>query len=84
MRKKQWFGIVYVSIWILIWGTVGSLVDLPFLKSNFYQEGSIGQALTFLCTAIISTLLAYLIYPKVLSSKILIGALGLDTDPDQS
>ena len=42
MTRKDWFGIVYVSAWVMIWETVGSLVDLPFLDSKVYVAGSIG------------------------------------------
>ena len=80
MKKKQWFGVIYVSIWVLIWGTLGSLIDLPFLKSEVYQEGSFGQATTFFLTAIGCSFIGYWLYPKVLASKILVGSLGLDTD----
>mgnify|MGYP001422232723 CR=1 FL=1 len=82
MSKKQLFGIGYVSIWVVIWGTLGSLVDLPFLKAGIYVEGSIGQGLTFLMTAIFSILVAVWLYPKVISSGFLVGALGLDTDKE--
>ena len=80
MSKKDWFGIGYVSAWVLIWGTIGSLIDLPFLNSEIYLPGSIGQVTTFIVTAIISVIIAVLLYPKVLENTLIISALGLDTD----
>ena len=53
MKQKILSGIIYVSIWILIWGTIGSLIDYPLLKSEVYEPGSIGQYITFLITAFI-------------------------------
>ncbi len=82
MTKKQLFGICYVSVWVVIWGTLGSLIDLPFLSSKIYTVGSIGQATTFIVTAFASIAISVWVYPKVLSSRLLIGALGLDTDQD--
>ena len=80
MTKKQLFGICYVSVWVVIWGTIGSLVDLPFLKSEIYAAGSIGQAATFTVTAIVSLAVGFLIYPRILKFGFLVAALGLDTD----
>ena len=50
MNKKNFKGIIYVSCWIVIWGTIGSLIDFPLLKANIYIEGSIWQLLTFVIT----------------------------------
>ena len=80
MTKQQIFGICYVSVWVVLWGTIGSLIDLPFLNSEIYSPGSIGQALTFVLTAALSFAIGFWLYPKVLNSSFLIGALGLDTD----
>ena len=80
MSKKDWFGIVYVSIWVMIWGTIGSLIDLPFLNSEIYLPGSIGQVTTFIVTAVISVIIGVWLYPKVLGNTLIISALGLDTD----
>ncbi len=80
MTRKQLFGIFYVSIWVVIWGTVGSLIDLPFLNSKIYSAGSIGQASTFVLSALVSIAIGIWIYPKLLSSRLLIGALGLDAE----
>ena len=52
-------------------------------KRNIAAEkaiSSLGQATTFLASAVLSTVVSVWLYPKVLASKFLIGALGLDTD----
>jgi len=45
---------LYISVWVIIWGTLGSLIDFPLYKNKIYLEGSIYQYLTFTVTAIIS------------------------------
>ena len=57
--------ILYISVWVIIWGTVGSLIDYPLYKNNIYKEGSVFQYLTFTVTAFISILSAKLIYKKI-------------------
>ena len=57
--------ISYISIWVIIWGTLGSFIDYPLYKNKIYSEGSIYQYLTFAITAVIS-----IIGAKFLSSKI--------------
>ena len=64
MQKKDWFGIVYVSVWVLVWGTVGSLVDLPLLNSEIYFAGSIGQVATFTITALLSIVIGALLFSR--------------------
>ena len=83
MTKQQWFGIGYVSVWVVIWGSVGSLIDLPLLNAELYVEGSIGQITTFALTAIVSGAVGAWLYPRVLSSSFVVAALGLDTDQAQ-
>ena len=56
---------LYISVWVIIWGTVGSLVDFPLYKNKIYLEGSIYQYLTFIVTAIISIVSAKFIYKKI-------------------
>ena len=56
---------LYISAWVIIWGTVGSLIDFPLYKNNIYQEGSIYQYLTFTIAAIVSILCAKFFYPKI-------------------
>ena len=64
MSKKTLVGVSYVSAWIIIWGTIGSLVDFYFLQST-YQPGSLGQLSTFIITAIISSLAAIYMFPII-------------------
>jgi len=47
---------LYISLWVIIWGTLGSFIDYPLYKNKIYLEGSIYQNLTFTITAIISIL----------------------------
>ena len=78
MSKKDWFGIAYVSIWVVIWGTIGSIVDLPLLNSHAYTAGSLGQLSTFAITAALSIFIGVIVYPKVLNNTFVAAALGLD------
>lgn len=64
MNKQTLFGIVYVSIWIIIWGTVGSLIDYPLLQKDVYLPGSIGQLITFSLTGLTSTILSIYLFDK--------------------
>ncbi len=80
MTKKDWFGIGYVSVWIVIWGTIGSLVDLPFLKSGTYSEGSLGQVTTFTVCGVLSIIIGVWLFPIISKSKLLVAALGLDIE----
>ena len=64
MNNKTLIGISYVSAWIMIWGTIGSLIDFYFLQ-NTYLPGSSGQFLTFIITAIISSIAAIYIFPLI-------------------
>jgi len=64
MNKKTLVGISYVSAWIIIWGTIGSLIDFYFLQ-NTYLPGSTGQFLTFIITAIIISITAVIVFPIV-------------------
>ena len=57
--------ILYISAWVIIWGTLGSLIDYPLYKNNIYLEGSIYQYLTFTITAILSILSAKFLYQKI-------------------
>ena len=55
---------LYISVWVIIWGTVGSLIDYPLYKNKIYLEGSIYQFLTFMGTGIVSIILAKFLYKK--------------------
>jgi len=56
---------LYISVWVIIWGTIGSLVDFPLYTNKIYLEGSIYQYLTFTVTAIISIISAKFFYKKI-------------------
>ena len=56
---------LYISIWVIIWGSIASLIDLPFLKNGIYSEGDLGQYLTFSFTAIIAIVSAKNIFSKI-------------------
>tara|TARA_Y100001968_G_scaffold317512_1_gene346647 strand:+ start:585 stop:797 length:213 start_codon:yes stop_codon:yes gene_type:complete len=64
MNKKTLVGVSYVSAWIIIWGTIGSLIDFYFLQ-NTYLPGSIGQYLTFTISAFVSIVSAIYIFPAI-------------------
>ena len=64
MNKKTLVGISYVSAWIIVWGTIGSLIDFYFLQT-IYLPGSIGQFLTFIITAILSSIAAIYMFPTI-------------------
>jgi len=64
MNKKTVIGVSYVSAWVIIWGTIGSLIDFYFLQ-NTYLPGSIGQFSTFIITAAISSIMAIYIFPTI-------------------
>ncbi len=56
---------LYISVWVIIWGSIASLIDLPFLKNGIYSEGDLGQYLTFSLTGMISIIFAKNIYSKL-------------------
>ena len=56
---------LYISLWVIIWGTFGSLIDYPLYKSKIYLEGSVYQYLTFTVTAVISIIFAKFLYKKI-------------------
>ena len=56
---------LYISIWFIIWGSIASLIDLPFLNNGIYSEGDLGQYLTFSFTAMISIITAKNIFSKI-------------------
>lgn len=64
MNKKTLIGISYVSAWVIVWGTIGSLIDFYFLQ-NTYLPGSIGQFATFIITAFLSSIIAIYIFPII-------------------
>tara|TARA_Y100000589_G_C27036975_1_gene581494 strand:+ start:735 stop:947 length:213 start_codon:yes stop_codon:yes gene_type:complete len=57
--------ILYISVWVIIWGSIASLIDFPLLKNNIYEEGELYQYLTFSITGFISVLAARFYYRKL-------------------
>ena len=70
MTKKTLLGISYVSIWVLIWGTVGSLIDFPLLQADIYLAGSLGQITTFILTGVISIVLGIWLFPITIGNRL--------------
>ena len=64
MNKKTLVGVSYVSAWVIIWGTIGSLIDFYFLQ-NTYLPGSFGQFLTFIITALVSSIAAIYMFSTI-------------------
>ena len=64
-NKKKFKIILYISVWVIIWGSIASLIDFPLLKNGVYSEGALGQYLTFSITAILSILGAKQIFKKL-------------------
>tara|TARA_Y100000589_G_scaffold292004_1_gene295866 strand:- start:195 stop:404 length:210 start_codon:yes stop_codon:yes gene_type:complete len=56
---------LYISIWVIIWGSIASLIDFPLLKNGIYSEGDLGQYLTFSLTAFISIVGAKNIFKRL-------------------
>ena len=56
---------LYISTWVIIWGSIASLIDFPLLKNGIYGEGEIGQYLTFSITALLSILGAKNIFKRL-------------------
>tara|TARA_B100000212_G_scaffold136850_1_gene103082 strand:+ start:344 stop:553 length:210 start_codon:yes stop_codon:yes gene_type:complete len=53
-KNKSLKVFLYISTWVIIWGSIASLIDFPLLKNGIYSEGDLGQYLTFSITAVIS------------------------------
>ena len=51
-------GIVYVSVWVMLWGTAASLADAVLLERSAYEAGSSGQVITFASYGIAAVVLA--------------------------
>ena len=56
---------LYVSVWVIIWGSIASLIDLPFLKNGIYSEGDLGQYVTFSLTAMVAIIFSKKIFNKI-------------------
>ena len=64
MNKKTLIGVSYVSAWVIVWGTIGSLIDFYFLQDT-YLPGSPGQFATFIITAFIFSITAIYMFPTI-------------------
>jgi hypothetical protein len=51
-------GVLYVSVWVMLWGTAASLADAVLLERGAYGAGSTGQAVTFVSYGIAAVVLA--------------------------
>jgi len=51
-------GVLYVSVWVMLWGTAASLADAVLLGRGAYDTGSTGQAITFVSYGIAAVVLA--------------------------
>jgi hypothetical protein len=61
-------GIVYVSVWVLLWGTAASLADFVLLERGAYVTGSSGQVITFISYGIAAVVLAVRLSGRFLKS----------------
>ena len=51
-------GVLYVSVWVLLWGTAASLADFVLLERGAYATGTSGQAITFASYGLAAVVLA--------------------------
>ena len=51
-------GVLYVSVWVLLWGTAASLADTLLLARGAYDAGTAGQAVTFSSYGLAAVVLA--------------------------
>ena len=51
-------GVAYVSVWVVIWGTVASLMDWMLLTGEVYETATAGQAVTFIAYGAATVVLA--------------------------
>jgi hypothetical protein len=51
-------GVVYVSVWVVLWGTAASVADFVLLQRGAYDIGSTGQAVTFVTYGLAAVVLA--------------------------
>ena len=51
-------GVLYVSVWVMLWGTASSLADFVLLERGAYATGTPGQAITFVSYGIAAVVLA--------------------------
>jgi hypothetical protein len=51
-------GVLYVSVWVMLWGTAASLADAVLLERGAYGPGTAGQAITFVSYGLAAVVLA--------------------------
>ena len=59
-------GLLYVGVWVLLWGTAASVADLVLLERGAYASGTGAQALTFVSYGIACVVLAWRLSPRFL------------------
>ncbi len=64
-KSKSLRVFLYVSAWVIVWGSIASLIDFPLLKNNIYKEGDLFQYLTFSITAFISIIFAKVLFKRI-------------------
>jgi drug/metabolite transporter (DMT)-like permease len=62
-------GVVYVSVWVLLWGTGASLADFVLLERGAYEPGTTGQWVTFASYGIAAAALAVRLAGRFLRSE---------------
>lgn len=76
MSKKTVYGFLYVSLFVMIWGTLGSFVDYIFLNNEIYIQGSLGQLSTFSVFGVLTVILATNLYPRISSLNLVLSTFG--------
>ena len=59
-------GLLYVGVWVLLWGTAASVADLVLLERGAYASGTGAQAVTFISYGIACVVLAWRLSPRFL------------------
>ena len=62
-------GVLYVSVWVVLWGTVASLIDWVLLAGEVYGPGSFGQASTFIAYGAATVVLAVRLSGRFLAQE---------------
>ena len=62
-------GIVYVSVWVMLWGTAASLADFVLLERGAYDAGTLGQAVTFVSYGLAAVVLAVRLSGRFLGNR---------------
>jgi|TARA_X000000368_G_C22583182_1_gene516034 hypothetical protein len=62
-------GVIYVSVWVVLWGTVASLIDSLLLAGEVYSTGSFAQATTFIAYGAASVVMAVRFSGRFLSQE---------------